>query len=397
MGQKKTDTYDVIYSSIRRITKLRTAEGEIRFTATMKLIYAYIWTFQENKDRGNNDPIHTNTNVIAWEMGVSEKSVIDALKALDAAKVVIKRTVKVRGNVNSSNYVAIPPASVAALGITPPHPNESKSKPKKNKAAVGPTGDALHYGSATGTDEPTNEEKKGNGEQAQQQESEQQSPGMSPTAIYSESKPVQRANDVASSSATDDPEQRSGVSLSAGDSCDDVPANYAVSVPNEGLRDEPQRACIGDLNYWLNQREKGFGFYKYGQEWGKSDVGEIMALIWEHYVYALELALKNENVYSWISAPFKGVQLRPEARAWAESEVVLTWQEEIQIVWNLREVLSGQELTRSQPGEHMRPDDVPAPTTEPVPAMQQVNGPDVDHINCEDSEEKQEEEFEAPF
>lgn len=138
MGNKKTDTYDVIYSSIRRISKLRTSEGEIRFTATMKLIYAYIWTFQSNKKRGNDDPIHTNTNVIAWEMGVSEKTVIDALKALDAAKVVIKGTEKVRGNVNSSNYVAIPPKFVAALGITPPHPNDSKSKTKTKKIAAQP-------------------------------------------------------------------------------------------------------------------------------------------------------------------------------------------------------------------------------------------------------------------
>ncbi len=228
--------------------------------------------------------------------------------------------------------------------------------------------------------QPKNEEKKGNGEQAQQQEHEQQSPGVAPAP------------------ATNDPEQQSGVQQPIGDSGDDVPANDAVSVPNEGLRDEPRRACIGDLNYWLNQREKGFGFNKYGQEWGKSDVGEIMALIWEHYVYALELALKNENVHSWISAPFKGVQLRPEARAWVQSNGDgMTWQEEIQIIWNLREILSGQELTRSEPGEHMQPDDVSAPTAEPTPAMQQVNGPDVDHINYEDSEEKQEEEFEAPF
>lgn len=63
----------------------------------------------------------------------------------------------------------------------------------------------------------------------QQQEHEQQSPSVSPTEIYSESKPVQRADDVASSSATDDPEQQSGVSQSAGDSCDDVPANDAVN------------------------------------------------------------------------------------------------------------------------------------------------------------------------
>lgn len=38
-----------------------------------------------------------------------------------------------------------------------------------------------------------------------------------------------------------------------------------------------------------------------------------------------------------------------------------------------------------------------APITEPAAAMQQVNGPDVDHINCEDSEETQEEVFEPPF
>lgn len=127
MGNKKTDTYDVIYSSIRRITKLRTAEGEIRFTATMKLIYAYIWTFQENKDRGNDDPIHTNTNVFAWEIGVSEKALIDALKALDAAKVVIKGTEKVRGNVNSSNYVAIPPRLLLPWGL--PHHIRTNQNP----------------------------------------------------------------------------------------------------------------------------------------------------------------------------------------------------------------------------------------------------------------------------
>ncbi|MCA1176108.1 MULTISPECIES: hypothetical protein [unclassified Pantoea] len=122
----KTKTYDVVSTSVRRMTKLHTPAGDIKFTSLMKLIYAYIWTFQENEGRGNDDPIHTNTDVIAWEMGVSEKAVIDALKALDAAKVVIKHTVKVRGNVNSSNYVAIPPASVVTLGVTPPSPGKRK-------------------------------------------------------------------------------------------------------------------------------------------------------------------------------------------------------------------------------------------------------------------------------
>ncbi|MEN4395360.1 hypothetical protein [Enterobacter cloacae] len=262
MGNKKTDTYDVIYSSIRRITKLRTPEGEIRFTATMKLIYAYIWTFQENKDRGNNDPIHTNTNVIAWEMGVSEKTVIDALKALDDAKVVIKRTEKVRGNVNSSNYVAIPPASVAALGITPPHPNESTSKPKKKKAAG-----------------PTNEENKGDDEQAQQQEHEQQSPDVSPTA----SEPVQQADSVASASAEDDPEQRSGFSQPASDSSDDVSAHDAVNSS-----ETPQRADIFDLKLWRENGPDDFGFMEYGAEHGETDVDRVVALIDQHYFEALK-------------------------------------------------------------------------------------------------------------
>lgn len=127
----KTKNYDVVPTDVRRMTKFHTPGKDIKFTSLMKLIYSYIWTFQENENRGNDDPIHTNTNVIAWEMGVSEKAVIDALKALDAAKVVIKHTVKVRGNVNSSNYVAIPPASVVALGVTPPKPSNGKAERKK--------------------------------------------------------------------------------------------------------------------------------------------------------------------------------------------------------------------------------------------------------------------------
>lgn len=129
----KTKNYDVVPTDVRRMTKLHTPGGDIKFTSLMKLIYSYIWTFQGNKGRGNDDPIHTNTNVIAWEMGVSEKALIAALMALDAAKVVIKQTVKVRGNVKSSNYVAIPPASVVALGVTPPKPGNGKMSNPANK------------------------------------------------------------------------------------------------------------------------------------------------------------------------------------------------------------------------------------------------------------------------
>ena len=129
----KTKNYDVVPTDVRRMTKLHTPGGDINFTSLMKLIYSYIWTFQGNKGRGNDDPIHTNTNVIAWKMGVSEKALIAALNALDAARVVIKGTVKVRGNVNSSNYVAIPPASVVTLGVTPPSPGKRKVIKKGKK------------------------------------------------------------------------------------------------------------------------------------------------------------------------------------------------------------------------------------------------------------------------
>lgn len=129
----KTKKYDVVPTSVRRMTKLHAPDGDIKFTSLMKLIYAFIWTFQENDKRGNKDPIHTNTDVIAWEMGVSEKAVIAALQALDAAKVVIKHTIKVRGNVKSSNYVAVPPTSVVALGETPPKPGKRKVIKKDKK------------------------------------------------------------------------------------------------------------------------------------------------------------------------------------------------------------------------------------------------------------------------
>ena len=129
----KTKNYDVVPTSVRRMTKLHTPAGDIKFTPLMKLIDSYIWTFQGNENRGNDDPIHTNTNVIAWEMGISERALIDALNALDAARVVIKGTVKVRGNVNSSNYVAIPPASVVTLGVTPPSPGKRKVMKKGKK------------------------------------------------------------------------------------------------------------------------------------------------------------------------------------------------------------------------------------------------------------------------
>lgn len=121
--------------------------------------------------------------------------------------------------------------------------------------------------------QPKNEEKKGNGEQAQQQEHEQQSPGMSPTAIYSESKPVQRADDVAPAPATDDPEQRSGVSQPAGDSGDDVSDSDAMN--------ERYYADLDTLNNWVEGYDDE-GFMAYGATWGIEKPGAIADLIKSH-------------------------------------------------------------------------------------------------------------------
>ncbi|EPF0316621.1 DUF6945 domain-containing protein [Enterobacter chuandaensis] len=101
--------------------------------------------------------------------------------------------------------------------------------------------------------QPKNEEKKGNGEQAQQQEHEQQFPG------------------VASESAKDDPQQRSGVSQSAGDSGDDVSGS-----------DEVKKRFYADLNTlfdWQNGCEEGLE--EYLALWGKTSK-EAQTLIKSH-------------------------------------------------------------------------------------------------------------------
>lgn len=257
----KTKTYDVVSTDVRRMTKLHTPAGDIKFTSLMKLIYAYIWTFQENKERGNDDPIHTNTNVIAWEMGVSEKAVIDALKALDAAGVVIKHTIKVRGNVNSSNYVAIPPASVVALGITPPKPGNGKvSNPASKK-----------------TEEKQGEQEDGKSdEQAKQAE-----PTNQPTDT-----PADQNVDLASEPAPASAGQQFGVSESVGNNGNAVSATDSVNISNsKPLRTEI--ASLEDLTYWRNAGPSGFGFMEYGGEFGETDVGRIAALIDLHYFNAM--------------------------------------------------------------------------------------------------------------
>ncbi|ELO6878163.1 hypothetical protein R0V06_000317 [Escherichia coli] len=88
----------------------------------------------------------------------------------------------------------------------------------------------------------------------------------------------------------------------------------------------------------------------------------------------------GENVVGipWLANSFtpRG-DLVPEARRWAQSQGATTWQEEIKLVWKL----TGK-TNMGEPGEHMRPDDVP----EPAPVKRQVNGPDVYHYDENDPE-----------
>ena len=74
---------------------------------------------------------------------------------------------------------------------------------------------------------------------------------------------------------------------------------------------------------------------------------------------------KNVVKMPWIESPFDNGRLVSEARRWAQSQGASTWQDEIKLVWKL----TGK-TNIGEPGEHMRPDDVPAPE----PAKQKANG-----------------------
>ena len=271
----KTKKYDVVPTDVRRMTKLHTAAGDIKFTSLMKLIYSYIWTFQENENRGNDDPIHTNTDVIAWEMGVSEKALIDAIKALDAAKVVIKQTVKVRGNVKSSNYVAIPPASVVALGVTPPKPGNGKVSNPANK---------------------NSEEKKGNGnghkEAAEAPEPQAERAATAATSSADES--TDQNINLAPESAPVIAGQRDSVASNDDNGSDDrTNGNHVVSQeaqdydpPFPPEKPEPEEtagrvmASLDELSCW-SEVGSGEGMDDYGVMWGVEGIA-LYNLIDEH-------------------------------------------------------------------------------------------------------------------
>ncbi|MHA1056332.1 DUF6945 domain-containing protein [Enterobacter mori] len=117
----------------------------------------------------------------------------------------------------------------------------------------------------------------------QQQNHERQTPDVSPTA----SEPVQQADGVASASATNDPEQQSGVSQPAGDSGDAISGDDAVNggnviqFPTVKRPDQSQMADIDTLNNWAEGYD-GEGFMAYGAMWGITKPGAIADLIKSH-------------------------------------------------------------------------------------------------------------------
>lgn len=237
--------FDRNYTEVKRLKVLIADDGtKIPFSANMKVVYAYLFTFQTNEDRRNYpEPIHPNMELIAWENGITKPTAQKAVDDLMRVGVLIKDQIQVGSGFKSNNYVVLKPSKVVARGVTPPHPNEVKSKPKKKAA------------------QPKIEESE-NG--VQQQEHEQQPSGVAyaPATVY--------------------PEQRSSIPLSAGDSNDDVPVNDAVNSS-----ETPQRADLFDLKLWREGGPSSFGFMEYGKEHGETEVEKVTALIDLHYFEAL--------------------------------------------------------------------------------------------------------------
>ncbi|MGR7639889.1 hypothetical protein ACU6ZK_10315 [Klebsiella aerogenes] len=121
-------TFDRNYTEVKRLKILIADDGtKIPFSANMKVVYAYLYTFQTNKDRRNYpEPIHPNMEIIAWENGITKPTAQKAVDDLMRAGVLIKDQIQVGSGFKSNNYVVLKPSKVVARGITLPHPNASK-------------------------------------------------------------------------------------------------------------------------------------------------------------------------------------------------------------------------------------------------------------------------------
>lgn len=116
-------TFDRNYTEVKRLKVLIADDGtKIPFSANMKVVYAYLYTFQTNKDRRNYpEPIHPNMEIIAWENGITKPTAQKAVDDLMRAGVLIKDQIQVGSGFKSNNYVVLKPSKVVARGVTPPH------------------------------------------------------------------------------------------------------------------------------------------------------------------------------------------------------------------------------------------------------------------------------------
>lgn len=121
-------TFDRNYTEVKRLKVLVAENGtKMPFSANMKVVYAYLYTFQTNKDRRNYpNPIHPNMELIAWENGITKPTAQKAVDDLMRAGVLIKDQIQVGSGFKSNNYVVLKPSKVVARGVTPPHPSASK-------------------------------------------------------------------------------------------------------------------------------------------------------------------------------------------------------------------------------------------------------------------------------
>ncbi|WMY75828.1 hypothetical protein RHD99_07775 [Buttiauxella selenatireducens] len=288
-------TFDRNYTEVKRITTLTSKNGidkvgngkdsmlvpvpdgtKVPFTGNMKIVYAYLFTFQDNEKRHNYPaPIHPNMEMIAWENGITKPTAQKAVDALMLAGVLIKDQIQVGNGFKSNNYVVLKPSKVVEMGIIPTHPSEAKSKNQKQQP-----------------------EENNNGK----------------------SKEPNHADDVVPSTA--DTGESEFVQQLASDRFDDVSPDDEVSeeedpvfpVPkaepeqSPAVQTEPERADFINLEYWFHGGEEDRE--EYGRQWGKTKPGEITDLIHSHYRAAQKDKEKNRGFKSAANDEQPGADVR---------------------------------------------------------------------------------------
>lgn len=252
-----------------RTIAVKSTGEEIRVTNDHRIIYAYL----EDQFRGLTNPkniaagrstghFYDSDENLAIKNDVSKSTFKKVKKDLKALGLIDWKTPKAKKSGHACEYFVNQLIDIAhnlefiyqELPNGQPsydHERVSGLKSKKTKKAAQPKIEESESG-------------------AQQQKHEQQPSG------------------VASVSATDDPQQQSGIQQPDGDSGDDVSANDAVNCAESEQRETPQRADIFDLKFWREYGPSGFGFMEYGAEHGETDVDRVVALIDQHYFEALK-------------------------------------------------------------------------------------------------------------